>query len=89
MRISTSIALTAMSIAAAAPALAADPMMKKDNMSSGSMMQMSAADTKKMKMCNAMPHDKMMKNAGCVKMMKMHPDMMKHDDGMMKHDSMK
>ena len=82
MRITTLLALSALSLAAA-PAVAQDGMMK-DGMTSGSMMKMSKADTKKMKMCSAMPHDKMMKNAGCTKMMKMHPEMMKHDS-MMAH----
>ena len=82
MRITTLLALSALSLAAAAPAVAQDAMMK-DGMKSGSMMKMSAADTKKMKSCNAMSHDRMIKNAGCARMMKMHPDMMKHD-GMMK-----
>ena len=50
-------------------------------------MKMSRADTKMMKSCHAMSHDMMMKNKGCMKMMKMHPDMMK-SDGMMKNDGM-
>ncbi|MEC3909038.1 hypothetical protein U5A82_00690 [Sphingobium sp. CR2-8] len=78
MRILTLIAISAMSIATVTPALAQDAMMK-GGMKSDKMMTMSAADTKKMKMCQAMPHDKMMKNAGCMKMSKMHPDMMKAD----------
>lgn len=84
MRITTLLAMSALSLAIAAPAVAQDAMMK-DGMKSGSMMKMSASDTKKMKACNAMSHDKMMKNAGCAKMMKMHPDMMKHDDMMKGH----
>ncbi len=84
MRIATLLAMSALSLAVAAPAVAQDAMMK-DGMKSGSMMKMSAADTKKMKACNAMSYDKMMKNAGCAKMMKMHPDMMKHDDMMKGH----
>lgn len=79
MRMMTLIAMSALSIAAAAPAVAQDAMMKKDEMKSGEM-KMSAADTKKMKMCNAMSHDKMMKDAECVKVTMMHPGMMKHDD---------
>ncbi len=86
MRILTLVAISAMSIAAATPALAQDAMMK-GGMKSDKMMKMSDTDTKKMKMCQAMPHDKMMKNAGCMKMMKMHPDMMK-GDAMMKSDKM-
>lgn len=84
MKMTTLIAMSALSIVAAAPAVAQDAMMK-DGMKSGSMMKMSAADTRKMKACNAMSHGRMMKNAGCKKMMKMHPDMMKHD-AMMKKD---
>lgn len=61
-------------------ALAQGSMMKDDHM-----MKMSAKDTKMMKSCQAMDHDAMMKNKGCMKMMKDHPDMMK-SDGMMKKD---
>ena len=46
-------------------------------MSSGDHMKMSAKDKKMMTKCQGMSHDAMMKNAGCKKMMKMHPDMMK------------
>ena len=54
-----------------------DSMMKKDGMmSSGSHMKMSMKDKKMMTKCQGMGHDMMMKNAGCTKMMKMHPDMM-------------
>lgn len=63
-----------------APVLAQDSngaMMKKDGMmSSGSGMKMSMSDKKMMKKCNGMSHDMMMKSKGCMKMMKMHPDMM-------------
>ena len=86
MRYLSAIAFAALSLSTIVPAVAQDAMMK-DGMKSGSMMKMSAADTKKMKACNAMSHDRMMKNAGCKAMMKAHPDMMKHE-GMMKHDSM-
>ncbi|MDQ2765420.1 MAG: hypothetical protein M3Y22_18660 [Pseudomonadota bacterium] len=55
----------------AAPVFAQDAMMKKDHM-----MKMSKADTKKMASCHKMSHEMMMKNKGCAKMMKMHPDMM-------------
>jgi hypothetical protein len=57
-------------------------------MPDGAMHKMSAKHMKKMKSCQAMDHDMMMKNKGCMKMMKMHPDMMKGDDGMMKKDDM-
>ena len=56
-------------------------------MPDGDMHKMSAKHMKKMRSCKAMDHDMMMKNRGCMKMMKMHPDMMK-DDGMMKKDDM-
>ena len=55
-----------------------DAMMKKDGlMSSDSKMKISLKDKKMIARCNGMSHDMMMKNAGCMKMMKMHPDMMK------------
>lgn len=63
-----------------APAIAQmsnDAMVKKDGMMSGSHMKMSMKDKKMMAKCNGMSHNMMMKNAGCMKMMKMHPDMMK------------
>ena len=82
MRIALLIALSTLSLAAV-PAIAQDAMASHDQMS-GSMMKMSAADTRKMASCNAMSHDKMMKNAGCVKLMKAHPDMMK-SNAMMAH----
>ena len=78
MRIATLIAMTVLSVAAV-PAVAQDSMMAHGQM------KMSAADHKKMDACGAMSHDKMMKNAGCKKMMKMHPDMMKSGDAMMAH----
>ena len=84
MRIATLIALSTLSLAVAAPVAAEDAMMK-DGMKSGAMMKMSASDKRKMKACNAMPHAKMMKNARCAKMMKMHPSMMKHDAMMKAH----
>ena len=58
-------------------AMASDSMHKGGMMSSGSGMKMSMKDKKMMTKCQAMDHDMMMKNAGCTKMMKMHPDMMK------------
>ena len=57
--------------------------MSTGSMSTGDMSKMSSADMKKMKSCQGMSHDMMMKNKGCMKMMKMHPDMMKSDDSMM------
>lgn len=84
MRTTILIAISALTMGAV-PALAQDTMMKKDSMQSGQM-TMSATEMKKMKSCQAMSHEKMMKNAGCARMMKMHPDMMK-SDGMMKKSS--
>ena len=86
MRIITSISLCAMALGAATPALAQDAMMKDGAKPHGEM-KMSDAEMKKMKACNAMSHEMMMKDSDCVKMMKMHPDMMKHDT-MMKDDHM-
>ena len=85
MRILTLIAVSALALSAAVPAFAQDAMASHDQMKSGMQsgsMKMSASSMRKMKSCNAMSHDDMMKNAGCAKMMKMHPDMMKHDDMM-------
>ena len=50
--------------------------MSKDSMSKGGMM--SKKDSMMMKKCQGMDHDKMMKSKSCMKMMKMHPDMMQH-----------
>ncbi len=58
----------------------------KDNMSSSGSMHMSKSQMKMMHGCQAMSHDEMMKNSKCMKMMKMHPDMMK-GDAMMKKGS--
>ncbi len=76
MRMMTLITISVLAITAAAPAVAQNAMMK-DEIKSDSMMKMSKADMEKMKSCKAMSHKMMMKDAGCVKMMKMHPDMMK------------
>ena len=84
MRILTLLTMSAMSIAVATPSLAQDAMMK-GGMKSDHMMKMSHADTMKMNSCKAMSHDMMMKNAGCMKMMKMHPDMMSGDSMMSGH----
>ena len=69
-----------LTVAAGTPAVAqmSDGAMKKDAMmSSDSKMKMSMADKKMMAKCNGMSHAMMMKNKTCMKMMKMHPDMMK------------
>ena len=77
------IAATAAAFAFATPALAQmqGDAMKKDAMSSDKGMmsgkKMSASDKKMMTKCSGMSHDMMMKDKGCMKMMKMHPDMMK------------
>ena len=68
-------------VAAGTPALAQSNSMSSDQMSSGQMssgkmMHMSAADKRMMTKCQGMSHDVMMKNKGCMKMMKMHPGMM-------------
>ncbi len=81
MRILNLLAASALSLALAAPALAQDAM-SSGAMSSGSSKPMSAMQMKKMTKCKAMSHDMMMKNSSCMKMMKMHPDMMS-GDGMM------
>ena len=78
MRALTLLGLCALSLSAAAPVFAQDAMASHGQMASGGM-KMSAADTRKMARCNAMSHGAMMKNAGCAKMMKAHPDMMKQD----------
>ena len=48
-----------------------------NKMSSGHMMNMSMSQKHMMTKCHGMSHDRMMKNKNCMKMMKMHPDMMK------------
>ncbi len=78
MRVLTLIAASAFAVSLAAPAMA------QDNMSSGAMassssMKMSPMMMKKMNKCKAMSHDMMMKNASCMKMAKMHPEMMSGD----------
>lgn len=91
MRIFTLLAISALSIAAATPALAQGAMandgMMKDSMHAQPAMHMSAADTRRMRSCQAMSHDRMMRNPGCARMMRMHPDMM-HGDHMMQGDHM-
>ena len=78
MRIFILFAATALSVGFYAPAIAQQAM-KHDHMSSGSSMHMWHKHMKTMHKCKAMSHDMMMKNAGCKKMMKMHPDMMSGD----------
>lgn len=86
------LALTALTVTFAAPAVAQNAMSSPSKMGthdqmSSDAMKMSAADTRKMKSCNAMSREAMMKDAGCAKLMKAHPDMMKNDS-MMKQDGM-
>ena len=64
-------------IAGAMSAPASAQMASGNAMSSGHMMKMSASHKRIMTKCMAMSHDGMMKNKSCMKMMKMHPDMMK------------
>lgn len=59
-----------------APACAQDAMKKDAMASSGSPMKISKAAQNKMASCQKMSPPAMMKNKGCMKMMKMHPDMM-------------
>ena len=75
----TLILITAAALGLGAPAFAQmqSGSMDKGAMSSGSDMKMSMADKKMMTKCQKMSHAMMMKNKGCMKMMKMHPDMMK------------
>ncbi len=84
MKISLALALTAGLLTATAAS--AQGAMTSDTMSK----PMSHHEMKMMKSCQAMDHDKMMANKGCMKMMKMHPEMTSGDSsmnsaGMMKH----
>jgi hypothetical protein len=59
--------------------------MSTGGMSSGDAMstsKMSKADMATMKRCQAMSHDVMMKDSKCMKMMKMHPEMMNNSPPM-------
>ena len=88
MRSTTLLALCALALGGAVPAVAQDAMASHDPMASGQMKAghaMSAANTKKMKACGAMSHDAMMKDAKCAKLAKTHSDMMS-GDAMMKHN---
>lgn len=57
--------------------MAKEGMMKKPGMMSSSHMKMSSSNKRMMAKCSGMSHRMMMKNHGCMKMMKMHPNMMK------------
>ena len=79
MRPFTLLAVAALSLGAAAPAVAQDAvaspdqMVPHDQMSPGSM-KMSAADKRKMKSCNATSHDAAAKDRRCAALMRAHPD---------------
>ena len=77
IKIICSAALLAVAIGTPAYAQMASGSMQKDGMMSDSGMKMSMKDKKMMTKCQGMSHDMMMKNKSCMKMMKMHPDMMK------------
>ncbi len=68
-------------LAFAGAAYAQSDSMAKDNMSPAPM-HMSKSKMAMMNKCKAMSHDAMMKNKGCMAMMKAHPDMMKNDGSM-------
>jgi hypothetical protein len=72
------LSLGAIAILSGTPALAQGGMKTKP------MTGMSMADMKQMNMCMGMSRDKMMKNTACMKMMKMHPEMMKMSAAEMK-----
>ena len=63
----------ALLLLAGGSALAQGAMTSHDSMMSG----MSKHDMMMMQHCQGMSHDAMMKSHSCMKMMKMHPDMMK------------
>ena len=84
MRMLTLIAASALALSLAAPAIAQDAM-ASDSAMKMAPMKMSAMDMKKMKKCEAMSHEMAMKNAGCVKLMKMHSDAMSGDSMMSGH----
>jgi hypothetical protein len=92
MRTLTLLAVSALALAATAPAFAQQGAMMHDGMQSGAMSHMSAADTRRMHNCMAMSHSRMMRSASCRRMAQMHPEMMHHDsmkpEGAMGHDSM-
>ena len=81
MRILNLLAISAISLATTAPAFA-----EADMMNAGAhpttMMHMSASDTRNMKRCNAISHQRMMRSATCRRLAQMHPDMMHHDSKM-------
>jgi hypothetical protein len=53
-----------------------------NSMSAKPASKMSNADKQRMKACKAMSRDAAMKDTGCVKMMKAHPEMMGSDGAM-------
>lgn len=76
----------ALALAAGAPAFAQNGMMGSAGMHPGGM-KMTKAQMASMNRCKKMSHHMMMKNRTCMKMMKMHPDMM-HGGGMMDDGAM-
>lgn len=74
--------VSVMSLVAGTPAFAQDAMAPHGAMAPSGAMKTSRATERKIKACNAMSHDAMMKNSGCAKVMKAHPDMMQHDSMM-------
>lgn len=81
MRNFTLLVMTALTLAATAPASAQKGMMK-DEMHPAAMTHATAADTRRMKSCNAMSHKQMMRSATCRRLAKMHPEMMHHGSTM-------
>jgi hypothetical protein len=61
---------------------------KTDSMTTKPSGKVSNSDMKRMKACNAMSQSAMMKDTGCVKMMKAHPEMMKSGGSSTTSDSM-
>lgn len=80
---SAALGLAILTCGAGAATAQSDGAMAKSSMAAPS--HMSAHQMHMMKSCKSMSHDMMMKNKGCMKMMKAHPEMM--SDGM-KNDSM-
>lgn len=81
------LALSAGAAAAQNSAMTPNSGTKTDSMMAKPMGKMSSSDMTRMKACAAMSHEAMMKDTGCVKLMKAHPDMMK--SGGMKSGGMK
>ncbi len=76
----------ALVLATGTPAFAQDGMMSAGGMQPASM-KMTKSQMASMNRCKKMSHPMMTKNRTCMKMMKMHPDMMS-EGGMMSDDKM-